>query len=61
MRERLPCGCVRGEYLCQEAEHLWARAAHFFCMSREADFNDESWAEYLEVLTNYKRHFGRDD
>lgn len=55
-----PCGCFFPQHICREAEHLWDRAAHFFEMSKERGFDDESWARYLEVLGDYKGHFGRE-
>ena len=55
-----PCGCIFPQFKCREAEHLWARAEAFFERSKEAGFDDESWAKYLEVLADYKKHFGRE-
>ncbi len=55
-----PCGCIFPQYICKEAKHLWARAEVFFEKSEEMGFDDESWAKYLEVLADYKRHFGRE-
>jgi len=55
-----PCGCIFPQHICKEAKHLWARAVAFFEKSREAGFDDESWAKYLEVLEDYKKHFGRE-
>ncbi len=47
----LPCGCIRGTFLCKEAERLW-RASN---AAREA----ECWKEYREFLTLYNVHFGQ--
>lgn len=46
MTTPLPCGCVRGEFVCPTAERLW-RAA----------FNASDDAEYAYLRELYEAHF----
>ena len=58
---QLPCGCIRGEYLCREAVRLWS-VATACCAEISGTFNpDESWVKYEAALEEYNAHFGRDE
>ncbi len=37
MTTQLPCGCVRGSFLCVEAERLWQASNGAWHMGNEAD------------------------
>ncbi len=47
----LPCGCIRGTFLCKEAERLW-RAS-------QSALESECWKEYREFIALYDAHFGQ--
>jgi len=59
-RECLECGCVRGEYLCRVAEHLWGRVESFYQRSQRMGFDEKTWSDYQGALADYKAHFGRE-
>ena len=46
---RLPCGCVRGEYLCAEAERLWRASSNAWQAG--------NYADYARLRQEYEAHF----
>jgi len=51
---QLPCGCIRGEFLCSEAEELWAKTEGAY---RRAISGRCTWEEYRKAVEEYNRHF----
>lgn len=47
----LPCGCIRGEYLCERAQMLWARYMEAMRTARRVEGPDNAWNRYW-------RHYG---
>jgi hypothetical protein len=39
----LPCGCIRGEFLCPEAVRLWGQVNHIY---EKCELNLAAWKEY---------------
>ncbi|NIV31247.1 MAG: hypothetical protein GWN58_17655 [Anaerolineae bacterium] len=57
MSSQLPCGCIRGQFLCSEAERLWRRSSDAY-ETAKLDFEDEeAYNEYMDRLEEYNRHF----
>lgn len=57
MGEKLACGCVRGEFLCPEAEALWAGVNRAYRAAAVADYSDEAWEKYERAREGYCRHY----
>ena len=57
---RLTCGCIRGQFLCPEAERLWQEVdAAYRVLSRDFD-DEEAYDEYKDRLAEYNQHFEED-
>jgi hypothetical protein len=46
---RLPCGCVRGAFLCPTAEQLWNASSHAW--------RTGNYPEYARLRQEYEAHF----
>lgn len=53
-RKELPCGCVRGSFLCPVAEHLWVQVNAAYAGAKATG----GWARYDKALEEYYAHFG---
>ena len=49
-----PCGCIRGERLCPEAEHLWRQVGALYEQARQGT---ATWVEYEQARAAYDAHF----
>jgi hypothetical protein len=50
----LPCGCIRGEFLCPEAVRLWGQVNHIY---EKCELNLAAWKEYDTARWEYSMHF----
>jgi hypothetical protein len=48
----LPCGCVRGHFLCPEAERLWAETERTFRLGMKLG----KWDMFDQAALRYKAH-----
>lgn len=50
----LPCGCIRGEFLCPEAVALWAKVSRVWEDEKRGLATRE---QYQAAVDNYRAHF----
>ena len=56
----LPCGCVPGQHLCQEAARLWGEVNQVYEECQNAPASDYGWLRYDRALTRFWNHFYQD-
>ncbi|MFA5672251.1 MAG: hypothetical protein WC922_07340 [Synergistaceae bacterium] len=55
----LPCGCIIGEYHCDEAVKLALDAAHAFRGCQNAPASDYGWKRYEDAQLAYYDHISK--
>ena len=53
----LPCGCVPGQHLCQEAARLWGEVNQVYEECQNAPASDYGWLRHDQAQANYHQHF----
>lgn len=54
------CGCIRGEYLCPEAERLWRQAGEAYqAVVRGGQWAVTAWTEYDRRRQAYALHMAK--
>jgi hypothetical protein len=61
----LNCGCVRGRFLCPEAERIWTEYNNLWhlalrCEDRNSAEYSKCWAAVEQTRAAYDAHFGED-
>jgi len=56
MSTPLPCGCIRGSYLCPEAVRLWDKRTVAY-REAEALHTPSAWEAYQQADEAYDDHF----
>lgn len=53
---KLVCGCIRGEFLCPEAEARWRRATDAYNRAKRIN-TTEAWLKYKLRRQGYDNHY----
>lgn len=51
--KELPCGCIRGSFLCRTAVHLWMLVNDAYSYAKLTG----DWARYDKALEDYYAHY----
>jgi len=57
MSNPLPCGCIRGQFLCTEAVRLWQQVNNAYLAMWQYPDDAARYDEYKDRLDDYNQHF----